>query len=127
MPAALSPKLSLWKKRFQQFRQSPLTIHQFCRSIGCSSTTFYYWKRLVERDSASVWPSGARHSVAGNSTGQRASFGPAAQKSAFVPVVVRGAAAKEVVVRLNDGTHIVVPCDATEVLELILQHARRGA
>lgn len=126
MPAAACPNLSLWRKRFQQFRQSHLTIHQFCRSIGCSATTFFYWKRIVEGDSASGSPSAAGQSATAKSAGQRTAFRPSGHPSAFVPVVVRGAT-KEVVVRLNDGTRIVVPSDSLGVLELILQHARRGA
>lgn len=47
------------------------------------------------------------------------------RESAFVPVMVRGAgevSAKEICVRLQDGTRVTVPADALEALEVVLQH-----
>jgi transposase-like protein len=41
--------LRQWSERLAQFQQTPQTIGQFCRSIGCSVATFYFWKRKVER------------------------------------------------------------------------------
>jgi hypothetical protein len=127
MSAATRAKLLLWKERFHQFQNSHLTIQQFCHRIGCSATTFYYWKQIVERQADSGSAKAVGQSAAVRSTRRPAALRTAAQTSAFVPVVVRGGVVKRILVRLKDGTRIDVPSDALDVLGLILQHARRGA
>lgn len=47
--ANCSSKLQLWLHRFDQFNSGHVTVKQFCESVGCSTPTFYYWKRKAEQ------------------------------------------------------------------------------
>jgi transposase-like protein len=38
-----------WADRFAEFYRSDLTVAEFCRSIDCSVTTFYQWKRKLDQ------------------------------------------------------------------------------
>lgn len=42
-------KLADWRKRLDKFRSSGLTVTQFCRLEGVSTTTFYYWEKRVQQ------------------------------------------------------------------------------
>lgn len=110
MPRVSDPDvLRQWTERFEQFHQSPLTIEQFCRSVGCSVATFYYWKRKLQP---------------GNQP--KATERPKTE-SAFLPVLVRGGGTQSIRIRTNEGIRIAVPVDALAALELILRHAERVA
>ncbi|MFN6400773.1 MAG: IS66 family insertion sequence element accessory protein TnpA [Planctomycetota bacterium] len=37
----------LWAERIAQCERSNLTVAQFCKSIGCSVTSFYQWNRKL--------------------------------------------------------------------------------
>ncbi len=37
-----------WKQHLAEFDRSGLTVAQFCESIGCSTPTFYNWKRKLD-------------------------------------------------------------------------------
>ena len=53
-----SSKLNLWRELFSQYRQSDLTVAQFCQQHHVRVHQFYYWREKVEavssRDSALV-------------------------------------------------------------------------
>ena len=43
-----NPQLALqWRERLGRFDQSELTIAQFCRLEGCSTASFYQWRRRL--------------------------------------------------------------------------------
>ena len=86
-------KLQVWRKRFSQFEQSGLTVAQFCQSIGCSVPTFYQWRRRVEQERP---------------------------QPAFLQVQTSGLRAPSIEVRLPNGITIVVPLEAVDSLEQIL-------
>ena len=45
-------RLEWWRGQFQRHQKSHLSIALFCRQLGVSVVTFYYWKRRVhEADS----------------------------------------------------------------------------
>jgi len=51
-------KAQLWVKRFDRFRQSGLTIAQFCRDEKVAVPSFNYWrKRIAPASTAPVPPS----------------------------------------------------------------------
>jgi hypothetical protein len=41
-------RLDWWRGQFQRQRKANLSVTEFCRRLGVSVTTFYYWKRRVE-------------------------------------------------------------------------------
>lgn len=101
--------LQLWTERFEQFRQNEQTVAQFCRSVGCSVATFYYWKRKIELATSPTSPE------------------PSEKPSAFVPVVVRGTGSPCIRIRMKEGAWIAVPIDALAALKIILRHTQRVA
>ena len=50
-------RLDWWRRQIQRQRMANLTVTDFCRQLGVSVTTFYYWKRRVHGPSptAPVW------------------------------------------------------------------------
>jgi hypothetical protein len=45
-------RLDWWRRQIQRQPKSNLTIADFCRQLGVSVPTFYYWKRRVQ---AGLW------------------------------------------------------------------------
>ena len=46
---------SFWRRRFEAFEQSGLTIQDYCAAEGVSRTTFFKWRqRLSERSEPKV-------------------------------------------------------------------------
>lgn len=37
-----------WRERFERFDQSELTVAQFCELEGCSTGSFYQWRRKLD-------------------------------------------------------------------------------
>jgi transposase-like protein len=47
-------RLDWWRGQFQRHQKANLSVALFCRQLGVSVVTFYYWKRRVhEADSGS--------------------------------------------------------------------------
>jgi transposase-like protein len=40
-------RVDWWRRQFQRQRKANVGIAEFCRQIGVSITTFYYWKKRV--------------------------------------------------------------------------------
>ena len=40
-------RLEWWRGQFQRHQKSHLSVALFCRQLGVSVTTFYYWKKRV--------------------------------------------------------------------------------
>jgi len=106
---SVNPKLvQLWKARLDQFNRSQLTVHQFCQSLRCSTTSFYLWKRKLQDAAVSV------DGKAGVNTTQASSDG------GFIPVMVRQDVAGVIKIELAGGTTIHLPVQAIEALRLVL-------
>jgi transposase-like protein len=41
-------RLDWWRRQIQRQQNANLAVAQFCRQLGVSATTFYYWKRRVQ-------------------------------------------------------------------------------
>ena len=41
-------RLDWWRSQFQRQQKTDLTIADFCRQLGVSVPTFYYWRRRVQ-------------------------------------------------------------------------------
>lgn len=52
-------KRRLWAERLARFRNSRLTVAQFCSDEGVSVPSFYSWKRTLERDDRQDGPTPA--------------------------------------------------------------------
>lgn len=42
--SSVGAKADLWRSRLAQFHGSGQTVYEFCQQLGCSVSTFYYWK-----------------------------------------------------------------------------------
>ncbi len=40
-------RLELWRKRFQDFAAATCTVEQFCKQVGVTAATFYYWRKKL--------------------------------------------------------------------------------
>jgi hypothetical protein len=41
-------RVDWWRAQFQRQRKANLSVAEFCRQLGVSVTTFYYWKKRVD-------------------------------------------------------------------------------
>ena len=51
-------RLDWWRGQFQRHQKSNLSIALFCRQLGVSVATFYYWKRRVHEATLGPTPRG---------------------------------------------------------------------
>lgn len=107
MSRSLDSKAQLWIKRFREFEASSLSVAQFCQSVGCSSPTFYLWKRKL---------AGARPAKSTRSA-PAARTTPAAH-SAFLQVQTKSDCSIQV--KLLSGVVITLPIEALDWLPQIL-------
>jgi hypothetical protein len=92
----------MWRERVRRFRQSGVTVAEFCDFEGVSTASFYVWQRRLRHAGAVACEAG----LAGQSDPGQA---------LFVPVSVRPVAA-EVRIDVADGVVIRLPLDADERL-----------
>ena len=113
----------LWQARFKQYRDSHLTIAQFCKFIGCSVATFYYWKQRIQSEQQiAVAPT-----QSSSLTSPSKSSSSAIAQPNFLPVVVANRPVERVSIRLSNGTLIHIPCAAMEAIHAVLEHVQRVA
>jgi hypothetical protein len=41
-------RIDWWRAQFQRQRKTTLNVADFCRQLGVSVTTFYYWRKRVD-------------------------------------------------------------------------------
>ena len=107
MSRSYDTKAQLWIKRFREFEASSLSVAQFCQSVGCSSPTFYQWRRKL----------------AGASPAKSTRSAPAPQPtpsshSAFLQVQTKSDCSIQV--WLLSGVIITLPVEALDCLPQIL-------
>jgi hypothetical protein len=95
-----NPKRQLWERRFRQFENSPLSVSDFCDSVGCSTASFYQWKRKLETNNQTAVP-------------------VKPPQAAFLQIQSQPEAAIEI--KLHSGIVISVPVDAISALPQILE------
>ncbi len=126
-------KLQAWQKWLEQLANSKQSPKQFCDSIGCSMTTFYYWKRRCDQAALPVATASEGTIITSRThrAGQAESLDASAEgriQSSFLPVVVRApGSSSAIVIRSRCGLKIAVPSDAIGALEVVIQNLRRGA
>jgi len=95
-----------WRERMVRWQASGLTVREFCRRQGLLETSFYYWKReLQKRDTAAS--ATLKSSPAKNS------------RPTFLPLTVLPAPTLSVEVRCPSG-HVVLlsACEVTSLPSL---------
>lgn len=94
------PKRQLWERRFRQFENSPLSVSDFCDSVGCSTASFYQWKRKLEVNNQTAAPVNS-------------------SQATFLQIQSQPEATIEI--KLHSGIVISVPIDAISTLPQILE------
>ena len=107
MPRSFETKAQLWTKRFRDFETSSLSVDQFCQSVGCSSPTFYQWRRKLN---------GGKQ--AQSSRPVAASQPTAASHPAFLQVQTKSDCSIQI--KLLSGLVISVPVEALDWLPQVL-------
>jgi hypothetical protein len=100
MHSSNDPKRQLWERRFRQFENSPLSVTDFCDSVGCSTASFYQWRRRLEAIDHSADPVSSR-------------------QTAFLQVQSQPDAAIEI--KLHSGIVISIPVEVISTLPQILE------
>ncbi len=52
MSRSIDINAQLWTKRLRECDAPSLSVDQFCKSVGCSSPTFYLWRRKLAADAS---------------------------------------------------------------------------
>ena len=107
MSHSIDIKTRLWTKRLRDFEASSLTVEQFCKSVGCSSPTFYLWRRKLAGDQ----PAKSSRSVPASKPG-------ASSHSAFLQVQTKSDCSIQV--KLLSGVVITIPIEALDWLPQVL-------
>jgi len=107
MSRSVDSKAQLWTKRFRDFETSCLTVDQFCQSVGCSSPTFYLWRRKLAGAGPTKSP---RSGTASKPT--------ASSQSAFLQVQTKSDCSIQI--KLLSGVVITIPVEALDWLPQVL-------
>jgi hypothetical protein len=82
-PTSRAHRLEWWRQQLARQKSANLSVTEFCRQLGISITTFYYWKKRVHE--APPIPSGQ---VPAEARARRLSAAVGAGPSNFVPVSI---------------------------------------
>lgn len=107
MSRSIDTKAQLWTKRLREFDASSLSVDQFCKSVGCSSPTFYQWRRKL----AAVTPAKSSRSA---STSQPS----ASPQSTFLHI--QSNSDYSIQVKLLSGVVITIPVEVLDCLPQVL-------
>jgi Transposase len=72
-----------WRAQFQRQREGSLSVAEFCRRLGVSVATFYYWRNRVHEV-----PPNASGQVPGEHLARRTTPAAGNTSAAFVPVSI---------------------------------------
>lgn len=120
----LEVRLELWRKRFREFSSESCTVDQFCKRVGITAATFYYWRKKLGDCDEVRQPSPRSVSCRPNSIFRegRPVGDAAACSENFVPVQIARAADvnSHVVVRLPSGAQVLIPASASELIAAVI-------
>ena len=105
-----------WRKRWERFSGSSMTVAEFCRREGVSPATFYFWRRRLMQEDAS-----AERRARTSPTRPGAAAWPGSRRGAFVEVGVASLAVVEL--QLPNGVQIRVPADREAALRAAIRAA----
>jgi hypothetical protein len=87
-----------WRGRLERCRLSPRTITEFCVIEGVSVSSFYYWRKKLDRTPSSAMI-------------------PSHRRADFAPVQLVTSASSNVIVQLPGGTRFEIPMSDSEAFE----------
>jgi hypothetical protein len=82
-PTSREHRRDWWRRQLARQESANLSVTEFCRQLGVSITTFYYWKKRVRETPPIV----SRH-VSVENTSHRLTTTSGAAPSNFVPVSI---------------------------------------
>jgi transposase-like protein len=92
-------RVDWWRRQFQRQRKTNLSVTDFCRQLGVSVTTFYYWKKRVPE----ALPN-APGRVSGERPSHRMTSATGTASANFVPVsILEPAAGTELEIELTNA------------------------
>jgi len=108
---------AVWRKRWERFESSSLTVAEFCRREGVSQPTFYQWRKRLRRERGQAAPMVVREAGVPARAGTDVSGGPAA----FVELAL--ACPGVVELELPNGVRVRVPADREAALVVAIRAA----
>ena len=106
-----------WRRRWERFEGSSVTVAEFCRREGVSSATFYQWRKRLARGATAAEEATTRGSAAATRREAGQPGGPAA----FVELTLTPAAIVEL--ELPNGVRVRVPADREAALGAAIRAA----
>lgn len=112
-------KLDLWSRRLQEFERRDCTVAVYCKELGVSTPTFYYWRRkLTDAPGRSQAKTRSKMRELADKRGMR---GRKSGQSKFLPVKLSAQSGVEnVSFELTSGSRIEVPATAQLALASVL-------
>jgi hypothetical protein len=105
-----------WRRRWERYEGSSVTVAEFCRREGVSEATFYQWrKRLAPGISVALAATGGAAGARGRTTV------PHSGQAAFVALALAPAAVVEM--ELPNGVRVRVPADREQALRVAIRAA----
>ena len=96
-PTSREERREWWRRQISRQQSANLSVAEFCRQLGISVTTFYYWKRRVDEA-----PPTGRASTEHPSRARNGSVGAAVPS--FVPVsILEPAAGTQLEIELTNA------------------------
>ena len=106
-----SLKAAIWRERLERFDASSLTVARFCAQEGCSTASFYQWKRKRRTSS-----SPKRKTTNSN---------PAASKERFRPLTIAISPAR-VGIHFPSGTRVELAGDDHDLVCRVVREILQG-
>ena len=108
---------AVWRKRWERFESSSLTVAEFCRREGVSQPNFYQWRKRLRRERGQAGAVGAQEAGVSARPEMDASGGQAA----FVELAL--ACPGVVELELPNGVRVRVPADREAALVVAIRAA----
>ena len=117
MPATRSQsQLEVWRKRLDEFERRDCSVVDYCKELGVSAPTFYYWRKKLGKASDRR---GARSREKRLTLKRTAGISP--RRSSFLPVVLSTQLNRDAVsIELPSGVRVCIPTDAQQALSSVL-------
>jgi transposase-like protein len=108
---------AVWRKRWERFESSSLTVAEFCRREGVSQPNFYQWRKRLRRERSEAVPVGPREA----GVLARPRMAALGGQAAFVELAV--ACPGVVELELPNGVRVRVPADREAALVVAIRAA----
>jgi transposase-like protein len=108
---------AVWRRRWERYEGSSVTVAEFCRREGVSQATFYQWRKRLAPGATAAEP--AVTSGAAAVRGRTAV--PHSGQAAFVELALAPAAVVEI--ELPNGVRVRVPADREQALRAAIRAA----